>query len=82
MWRSEDKLQEAVLSFHRLLKISFRSIAWRQGLQSSGPSCLPQSSSWNVIGRHNLLGSGTIRCGFVRVSMTLLEDICHGGDKV
>lgn len=25
-------------------------------------------------------GNGTIRCGFVRVGMVLLEEVCHCGD--
>ena len=39
--------------------------------------------SLNVIGSHNLIGSGTIRrCGFVGVGMTLLEEMCHCGDRL
>ena len=34
--------------------------------------------SLNVIGPHNLTGSGTIRrCSFVEVGVTLLEEVCH-----
>ena len=36
--------------------------------------------SLNVIGFHNLIGSGTIRrCGFAGVGMTLLEEVCLCG---
>ena len=36
--------------------------------------------SLNVIGSHKLIGSGTIsRCGFVGVSVALLEEVCHCG---
>ena len=35
--------------------------------------------SWNMIGPHNLTGSGTIRrCGFVGVGVAL-EEVCHCG---
>ena len=36
--------------------------------------------SLNVIGPHNLIGSGiTGRCGFVRLGMILLKEMCHCG---
>ena len=41
--------------------------------------------SLNVIGPHNLVGSGssTIRwCGFVEVGMALLEKVCHCGGEL
>ena len=44
---------------------------------------LAHTGNLNVIDPHNLLGSDTIRrCGFVRVGMTLLEEMCHCGCRL
>ena len=37
--------------------------------------------SLNVIGSHRLTESDTLRrCGFVKVGMALLKEVCHCGD--
>ena len=42
-----------------------------------------ECGSLNAIGLHKLLRSGTIgRCGLVRVSMALLEEVCHCGGRI
>lgn len=35
--------------------------------------------SLNVIGPHNLIANGIMRCGFFGVGIALLEEVCHYG---
>lgn len=37
---------------------------------------IPGITGLNMLGP----GNGTIKCGFVRVGMVLLEEVCHCGD--
>ena len=47
-----------------------------QSYEGQGVEC----GSLNVIGPHNLIGSGIIRkCGFVGVGIALLEEVCQCG---
>lgn len=58
--------------------IRYMIIKWPTGMSLFSEA---QCDSWNVIGSHNHIGSGTIRsCIFVGVGMALLEEVCHCED--